>query len=88
MYRDLFILKYLIYLCAVCGPLLTIPQIYIIWLHKNSQGIVVLSWLGYLLIAIIWIIYGVAYKNKSVVLSSTLWVIVECIVIIEALHYR
>ena len=81
-------LKYLIYIASFCGPLLTLPHIYYIWLHKSSDGVVVLSWVGYLLIAIIWITYGVTYKNKSVILSSGLWFIVEIIVIIEALMYR
>ena len=81
-------LKYLIYFVSICGPLLTLPQIYYIWIHKNSDGVVVFSWIGYLLIAMVWIIYGVTYKNKSVILSSTLWFIVEVVVIVEALVYR
>lgn len=81
------ILKYLIYICSICGPILTLPQIYYIWLHKNAEGVVILSWVGYLLIAIVWTIYGITYKQKLVALSSGLWIIVETIVIIEALMY-
>ncbi|MBA3723377.1 MAG: hypothetical protein H0W89_00590 [Candidatus Levybacteria bacterium] len=81
------ILKYLIYICSVCGPILTLPQIYYIWLHKSADGVVILSWIGYLLIAIVWTIYGITYKQKIVALSSALWIIVESVVIMQAMMY-
>jgi uncharacterized protein with PQ loop repeat len=81
-------LKYLIYISSICGPLLTLPQIYYIWIHKSAEGVVILSWLGYLLIAVVWTVYGIVYKQKLVTLSSALWIVVEAVVILEAMMYR
>lgn len=56
--------------------------------YKSAEGVIVLSWIGYLLIAVVWIVYGITYKQKFVIISSTFWIVVEVIVIIEALMYR
>jgi hypothetical protein len=43
---------------------------------------------GYLFIAIVWTVYGITYKQKIVAVSSALWIVVEAIVIMEAMMYR
>lgn len=72
---------------AIVEPLMTIPQIYQIWSTKQAQGVSLLSWVFYLIAAVIWLLYGIKVKDKAVIIASVLWVFVEGLVIAGILVY-
>lgn len=77
----------LIYFIAVFGPVMSIPQIIKIWVHKNAAGISVITWGSYLLISIFWLIYGAMHRDKPIVFANILWAIINIIMITGALLY-
>lgn len=66
---------------AVIEPLMTIPQIYEIWIKKQTAGVSLLTWSFYILAAIVWLLYGLKIKDKPLMVASTLWVLVEILVV-------
>jgi MtN3 and saliva related transmembrane protein len=77
----------LIYGIALFGPVVSIPQILKIYLYQNAAGVSLFTWIGYLIGSIFWIIYGALHKEKPIVFSSSLWIVIELLVIAGILIY-
>ncbi len=72
---------------AVIEPLMTLPQVYEIWVNKNAGGVSSLTWGLYLIAAIIWLLYGLQLKDKPIIISSVLWLGFELAVVVGTLLY-
>ena len=46
-----------IYFVSVISPLTTLPQIWLIFMHKNIQGLSLFTWLAYLILTFFWLAY-------------------------------
>ena len=57
------------YAVAFAGPVMTLPQIYDIWITKSST-VNPLTWGGYLCIGFIWLFYGLVHKEKMIIFSN------------------
>ena len=77
----------LIYFVAIFGPVMSIPQILKIWLHKSAAGISEITWSSYLLISIFWLIYGAMHKDKPIIFANILWIVINTIIIIGVVVY-
>jgi uncharacterized protein with PQ loop repeat len=76
-----------IYLLGFIGPLVTIPQIIRIWVRKSAEDISMLTWLGYLIFGIAWLMYGIIYKDRYVILGSVLWMVMYLLIIAGKVMY-
>ena len=76
-----------IYVVGLIGPIMTIPQLTKIWIEKNASGVSAISWATYTIISIFWVIYGVAHKEKPLIVISGIWVVLEFFVVFETLMY-
>lgn len=56
----------LIYPAAIATPLMTLPQLYVIWIDKNT-GASVITWASYSVIALIWLIYALKIKDRPLI---------------------
>lgn len=81
-----FIDRY-VFIVAIGGPLTTIPQITKIWVNQNAQDISVATWALFVLSASIWLFYGIAHRNKPIIISNLLWVLLEGMVLAGAIIY-
>ena len=72
---------------AVIEPLMTLPQVYEIWVVKNAEGVSSLTWGLYLIAAVIWLLYGLQLKDKPIIISSILWLFFESAVVIGTIVY-
>jgi uncharacterized protein with PQ loop repeat len=80
-------LDHVIIAVAIIGPLMTIPQIYKIWIYHNASGVSLLTWSTYLLTSFIWLAYSIAHKDKALFLAYVLWIIITFLVVIGVLLY-
>jgi uncharacterized protein with PQ loop repeat len=69
------------------GPLITVPQVIRIWINKSAHDISIITWTGYLALGIIWLIYGIIYKDRHMVISSTLWMVLYLLIIAGKVLY-
>ncbi len=77
----------IIFFIGNLGPIMTIPQIIKIWSDKNASGVAVSSWVAFTITSFFWLLYGIAHKEKPIIITFGLWVVFDIIVIIGALIY-
>ena len=77
----------LTYLVAVIEPVVTLPQVYVIFHEKNASGIAISSWLGYQLFTIVWLWYGIVHKEKVIIFYQAAWLILQTAIIFGAVKY-
>ena len=77
----------LIFFVGAVGPLMTIPQVMKIWVDKNAAGVSLISWTTYLVTEIIWIIYGIMHKEKPIIITYTMWVLLDIMIVVGIILY-
>ena len=70
----------LVYFAVVAGPLMTLPQVYAIWVEQSTD-VSVISWSAYLLIAVVWLIYGVKHRQKPIIIVQLLWIALDILIV-------
>lgn len=75
----------LIYIAVIAGPLMTVPQISLIWIDGKTD-VSLLSWAGYLFIAFAWLFYGIKHKDKPIIYVQLAWIVVDLAVVIGLLR--
>lgn len=74
-------------LASIAGPIITLPQLYDIYHGQSAAGVSIVSWVGYELLTLIWIWYGIVHKNKIILAGQILYVVIQLGIIIGALIY-
>ena len=69
------------------GFLITLPQISLIWIDNVTSGVSLISWMGYFVIAITWVLYGLVHKDKSIILTNILWASAHTLILVGLLIY-
>lgn len=75
------LIKRAVLLVAIVEPLMTIPQIYEVWVNRQIAGVSLTTWMMYAVAAVIWLLYGLQLKDKPLIISSGLWILTELAVV-------
>lgn len=73
---------------SVFTMLMTIPQVYAIWIGRQAAGVSVLSWSAYLLSALLWFWFGLEKRDRNIYLPCIGWITLDTAVIVGAVLYR
>lgn len=76
-----------VYFIVSFGIIMTLPQIIKIWVEKNASGVSSISWAAYTISSIFWLAYGIIHKEKPIIFSYSIWVLLNAFVCIGALIY-
>ncbi len=76
-----------IYVISFLGPLFTIPQVTEVWIGKDASGVSLISWVAYTFSATVWLLYGIAHKDKPIIFANILWIIMDAAVAIGVVVY-
>jgi uncharacterized protein with PQ loop repeat len=66
---------------SVFTMLMTVPQVWMIWVGGSAAGVSLLSWLAYLLSACLWFVYGLKKGDKTIYLACVGWVALDAAVV-------
>ena len=78
----------LVNVVAVVGPITTVPQIVEIWFVDHSAaGVSLVTWSLFLVMAAIWLLYGLAHRARPIVVSNSLWLVMQALVVAGAIRY-
>lgn len=80
-------LDHLVIAVGIIGPVATVPQILKIYLLQQAAGVSALSWGTWALLDIPWILYGMAHRERPIIMTYTLWLVVNAIVCAGAILY-
>jgi len=72
---------------SIFTMLMTVPQVWTIWVGHEAAGVSVISWGAYLLSAILWFWYGLQKRDRNIYLPCVGWVGLDAAVIVGALIY-
>ena len=70
---------------GILGPLFALPQVFKIWIQHNATGVSIITWLALAIIAAYWAMYGFLHKDKPIIITFILWVILDILIVIGAL---
>ncbi len=76
------------YFFGIITPLFSIPQLYEIWNSKDATGVSLFSWSAFTVASIFWIYYGILHKARPIIISQSLWFILQLCIVIGILLYR
>lgn len=77
----------LTYAAAILEPVITIPQVMVIFQQKTAAGVSLLSWIGYEVLTAIWLWYAIVHKDRLILVYQGLFFIIQALVIIGAVIY-
>ena len=77
----------LTFIVGVIGPFTVLPQIYSIFATKSAAGVSLITWVLIFIVTFPWILYGIAHKEKNIIVSFILWEFVNLGVVIGVLLY-
>lgn len=77
----------LTYIVAIIEPVITIPQIVVIFRDRTAAGIAISSQIGYQLFTLIWLWYGIVHKEKVIIMYQVFWLVLQTLIIIGGLKY-
>ena len=77
----------LTFIVGIIGPFTVVPQIYSIFSTHSADGVSLATWILMFIVTFPWILYGIAHKEKSIIVSFILWELANLLVVIGALLY-
>ena len=75
------------YVVALAGPLSSIPQMWEIWMDRNAAGVSFVTWTLFLVTSLVWLSYAIVQRDRPLIVSNSLWVVVEAIIMVGAALY-
>jgi len=77
----------LTFIVGIIGPFTVLPQIYSIFSTHSAAGVSLMTWVLIFVVTFPWILYGIAHKEKSIIVSFILWEVVNLMVVVGVLLY-
>lgn len=73
---------------AFLGPLTSLPQIIEIWfVDKSAAGVSILTWSAFVVMAAVWLLYGIVHKQRPIIISNALWIVAQSLIVAGALRF-
>jgi len=67
---------------SVFTMLMTVPQVFTIWVGGDAAGVSLVSWVSYLVSACLWFVYGLQKHDKTIYLACVGWVLLDAAIVI------
>lgn len=77
----------MVYIAGIVSPLFTFPQVYKIWINKSALDVSLITWITYLFVSIIWLLYGVLHKEKPIIILNFGLTIVNFLIVLGTIIY-
>ena len=72
---------------AFVYPLSGLPQLYEV-LHGNVVGVSLMTWLGFIVFSVLFLIYGIIHNIRPMVITNALWLVMDGLVVIGVLVHN
>lgn len=85
--KETGLLYRLTLVAAVVQPLTTIPQVIQLYTSQDASGLSLFTWLGYALVGLIFLAYGIQYRLVPIALTQILWFTLQMSIVIGILIF-
>ncbi len=72
---------------SVLTMLMTVPQVWSIWVDRRAHGVSLASWGTYLVGACLWLVHGVRKRDRSIYVACVGWILLDAAIVIGVLAY-
>lgn len=72
---------------GIAMPLLTLPQLYTIWVTRETAGVSLFTWLCYTIISLIFFVFGLTNKQTLLVVTYFPMFVIELFIVIGLIIY-
>lgn len=73
---------------SVMTLVMTVPQVLVIWAHRSSGNVSMLSWAAYLVSACLWLVHGIKRRDPSIYIPCIGWIALDAAVVLGTIVYR
>jgi uncharacterized protein with PQ loop repeat len=73
---------------SVLTLLSTVPQVVAVWSGAAVGGVSVVTWLTYLVSALLWLVHGIQKRDKSIYLACIGWILLDAAVVAGVLLHH
>jgi uncharacterized protein with PQ loop repeat len=77
----------LVYFAAIIQPLFSLPQAYQIFHARSAADVSILTWLGFEVMAVIWLWYAIVHKDRLILLYQGMFFLIDGSVLVGAIIY-
>lgn len=77
----------LVLVFGVFAPLMTMPQVWRVWVDQQADGLHIATWSVYFLNAVLFTIYGIIHKETPIIIMQGLFVVMTGMVSVGILLY-
>ena len=67
---------------------MTVPQVVTVWTGPTVRGVSLVTWLSYLLSAVLWLFYGIRKRDKTIYIACVGWILLDAAIVIGVLLHR
>lgn len=67
---------------SVVTMIMTVPQVLAVWAGPHPGGVSLVSWVAYLVAAVLWFVYGLRKRDKTIYLACVGWVVLDAAIVI------
>lgn len=71
-----------VYCASIFGILIVLPQSLKIWLDKDTSGVSLITWSGFLVGSFFWLFYGIVHKEKPIIFTNIAGILMNLSIII------
>jgi len=79
--RDTSALDKVLPVLSVFTMVMTVPQVWSVWVDGNVNGVSLLSWGAYLVSACLWFVHGLQRRDKTIWIACIGWVLLDAAVV-------
>lgn len=76
------LLAKLIPVLSVFTMVMTVPQVWTVWVDGDTAGVSLLSWGAYLLSALVWFFYGLGKRDPKIWVACIGWILMDAAVVV------
>jgi len=82
--KKVTVLDTLVIIASFLYPLSSIPQAIQVF-HGSTDGVSLYSWIGFVIFASIFLAYGLKHRITPMIITNSIWIVMDSIVIIGLL---
>lgn len=76
------------YIVALATPLLTVPQLLVVWTERQTAGVSLLTWVAYTVASGIWLVYGLVQHQKPIIIAQASIFVIDLGVVLGVCIFR
>lgn len=73
---------------AVIHPATALPQVVEIYATQDASGVSIWTWLGFMLLGLLFLSYGIAHRLRPYITAQILWFIIDFLVVTGVIIFQ